>query len=319
MTKPLLSTAEKPTFPISLRDRLSKPQLVLQLMVLPAVLAMLIFNFLPMLGMFISFKETDLTNGIFGGQWVGFEHFQEIFEDDRFWLAMKNTVGMSIVKLVFTFIAPILFALVMNEIRSSSYKKLVQTISTLPHFLSYVIVATLCLIFLDPQGMVNHVLMSLHVTKEPIGFMADAKWFWGLGSMLDLWKETGWGAIVFLAAITGVNSEIYEAAKIDGAGRLRCIWHINLPAIRSTIMVMLILNIGNLFYGGSNFDQSYLLGNMFNYDRSYTLGYYTLDNGLIQMRYSFAAAADLIISTLSLTLLLVTNWTAKKINGSNIF
>jgi ABC-type polysaccharide transport system, permease component len=319
MSKPLLTAAPRPSSPKSMKDRLSRPQVSLQLMVLPAVLAMVIFNFLPMLGMMISFKETDMTDGIFGGQWVGFDNFKEIFADDRFWLAMRNTVGMSIIKLVFTFTAPILFALIMNEIRSNAYKKLAQTISTLPHFLSYVIVATLCLIFLDPQGMVNHLLMSLHITKEPIEFMAEAKWFWGLGSALDLWKETGWGAIVFLAAITGVNSEVYEAARIDGAGRLRCIWHINLPAIRSTIMVMLILNIGNLFYGGSNFDQSYLLGNMFNNDRSYTLGYYTLDNGLIQMRYSFAAAADLIISTLSLTLLLAANWTAKKMNGSNIF
>ncbi|GLX67235.1 ABC transporter permease [Paenibacillus glycanilyticus] len=318
MNKPLMATDRRPGS-ASLRGKLSSPQVILQLMVLPAVLAMVIFNFMPMFGMLIAFKETDLTDGIFGGKWVGFAHFKEIFEDDRFWMAMHNTIGMSILKLVITFAAPILFALIMNEIRSNAYKKVVQTISTLPHFLSYVIVATLCLIFLDPQGIVNHVLMSLHLTKEPIEFMAEAKWFWGLGSALDLWKETGWGAIVFLAAITGVNGEVYEAARMDGAGRLRCIWHINLPAIRSTIMVMLILNIGNLFYGGSNFDQSYLLGNMFNTDRSYTLGYYTLDNGLIQMRYSFAAAADLIISTLSLTLLLLTNWVAKKINGSNIF
>jgi len=294
-------------------------QLILQLMLLPALLTLLIFSYLPMFGIVIAFKDYNVLDGLFGGAWVGFDHFREMFGDERFHSALRNTLAMSSIKLVVTFLAPVLFALVLNELPLARFKKWTQTLTTLPHFLSYVIIATLTMIFLDPKGIVNGLLQSLGLTNGPIEFLAEPGHFWTLGASLDLWQETGWGAIIYLAAITGINTEIYEAAKVDGAGRLRTIWHINLPAIRSTIMVLLILNIGSLIYGGSNFNQSYLLGNVFNRDTSYVLGYYTLDNGLLQMRYAFATAVDLFQSCISLVLLLAANWTAKKINGSNIF
>ncbi|WP_130605355.1 ABC transporter permease [Cohnella abietis] len=294
-------------------------QLILQLMILPALLTLLIFSYLPMFGIVIAFKEYNVLDGLFGGKWIGFEHFREMFADDRFHNALRNTMGMSSIKLVLTFLAPVAFALILNEIPFARFKKWTQTLTTLPHFLSYVIIATLTMIFLDPKGIINNILQGLGIIKQPIEFLSESSHFWTIGASLDLWQETGWGAIIYLAAITGINTEIYEAAKVDGAGRLRTIWHINLPAIKGTIMVLLILNIGSIIYGGSNFNQSYLLGNVFNRDTSYVLGYYTLDNGLLQMRYAFATAVDLFQSCVSLVLLLLANWGAKKINGSNIF
>jgi len=294
-------------------------QITLQLMILPALLTILIFSYLPMFGIVIAFKDYNVLDGFFAGKWVGLAHFREMFADERFQSALRNTLGMSSIKLILTFMAPVLFALILNEIPFARYKKWAQTLTTLPHFLSYVIIATLTMIFLDPKGIVNGVLQGLGIIDQPIEFLADPGHFWTLGASLDLWQETGWGAIIYLAAITGINTEIYEAAKVDGAGRLRTIWHINLPAIKGTIMVLLILNIGSIIYGGSNFNQSYLLGNVFNRDTSYVLGYYTLDNGLLQMRYAFATAVDLFQSVVSLVLLLLANWGAKKLNGSNIF
>ncbi|RXZ81403.1 sugar ABC transporter permease [Paenibacillaceae bacterium] len=301
------------------RTHTGSNQLLLQLMIVPALLSMLIFSYLPMFGIVIAFKDYNVLNGLLGGDWVGLKHFRELFADERFHNALRNTLAMSGIKLVLTFMAPVLFALILNEIPFARFKKWAQTLTTLPHFLSYVIIATLTMIFLDPKGMINDLLQGMGLVDRPIEFLSESGYFWLLGASLDLWQETGWGAIIYLAAIAGINTEIYEAAKVDGAGRLRTIWHINLPAIKGTIMVLLILNIGSLIYGGSNFNQSYLLGNVFNRDTSYVLGYYTLDNGLLQMRYAFAAAADLFQSVVSLFLLLAANWAAKRINGSNIF
>lgn len=288
-------------------------------MVLPALLTLLIFNYLPMFGIIIAFRDYNVLHGLLGGNWVGFEHFREFFGDARFQSALRNTLAMSSIKLIATFLAPVAFALILNELPFARFKKWTQTLTTLPHFLSYVIIATLTMIFLDPKGIINNLLMTIGFIDKPIEFLSEAKYFWALGAGLDLWQETGWGAIIYLAAIAGINTEIYEAAKVDGAGRLRTIWHINLPAIKGTIMVLLILNIGSIMYGGSNFNQSYLLGNVFNRDTSYVLGYYTLDNGLMQMRYAFATAVDLFQSCISLVLLLAANWAAKRINGSHIF
>jgi len=294
-------------------------QLILQLMVLPALLTLLVFSYLPMFGIVIAFKEYDVLKGLLGGRWVGFEHFREMFGDYRFHQALRNTLVMSSIKLLLTFLVPVAFALVLNELPLARFKRWTQTLTTLPHFLSYVIIATLAMIFLDPKGLINGALQSLGLIEQPIEFIADPAHFWSLAAALDIWQETGWGAIIYLAAIAGINTDLYEAAKVDGAGRLRTIWHINLPAIRGTIMVLLILNIGSLMYGGSNFNQSYLLGNVFNRDTSYVLGYFTLDNGLLQMRYAFATAVDLFQSCISLVLLIAANWGAKKLNGSNIF
>ncbi|MFC5407125.1 ABC transporter permease [Cohnella soli] len=294
-------------------------QIDLQLMIVPALLTLLIFSYLPMFGIVIAFKDYNVLEGFFGGKWVGLANFREMFTDERFHSALRNTLAMSSIKLLITFLAPVLFALILNEVPFARFKKWVQTLTTLPHFLSYVIIATLTIIFLDPKGIVNGLLKATGVTDNPVEFLANSHYFWMLGASLDVWQETGWGAIIYLAAITGINLEIHEAAKVDGAGRLRTIWHINLPAIKGTVMVLLILNIGSLMYGGSNFNQSYLLGNVFNRDTSYVLGYYTLDNGLMQMRYSFATAVDLFQSFVSLLLLLAANWGAKKLNGSQIF
>jgi putative aldouronate transport system permease protein len=223
---------------------------------------------------------------------------------------------MSLLNLLFVFPAPIVLAMVFNEAPFKRWKRVVQTASYLPHFLSYVVVASLWRMLLDRAGLVNTALMGLHLIRQPVEFWTTAQYYWPLSVLVNLWQGIGWGAIIYLAAIANVNEEIYEAAIIDGAGRFRRIMSIMLPAISKTIVVMLILQISGLFR--SNFDQSYLLGNPFNRDRSYVLEYYVLDMGLSMMRYSFATAANLVQSVVSLILLLATNAVANRVNQSGI-
>jgi putative aldouronate transport system permease protein len=235
---------------------------------------------------------------------------------------MKNTLGMSLLKFAIAFPIPIIFALFLNEVPSLRLKKFVQTGSYLPHFLSYVVIATIFTIFFGNSGFFNETMQKLGIIEKPIEYLAEPKWFWWLGVIIDVWKETGWHAIVFLAAIAGINTEIYEAAKVDGAGRMRRIFNITLPNIKRTIVVLFILNFGNLLSGGpssSNFDQSYLLGNSFNKSTSYVVQYYTLHEGLNLMRYSFASAAGMVLSFISLGLMVIANYGSKKLSGESIF
>lgn len=292
----------------------------LQIMVLPGILFLLLFCYVPILGNALAFKNYDLATGFWASPWVGFRFFREFLSDDTFWMALKNTFGMSGVKFAFTFTAPILFAIVLNELSSPSLKKLSQTASYLPHFLSYVIVATLAIIILGPSGVVNRQLTINGAAR--IGFLDDPNMFWGVAVGLDLWKETGWNAIIYLAAISGINPELYEAATIDGATRIQRIIHVTLPSIAWTVLMLFILNFGSLLSGGpvgSNFDQSYLLGNAFNRDTSYVLNHYALDLGMTLMRFSFSTAVNLFQSFVSLLLLVTANTVIGKLTDSSLF
>jgi len=301
--------------------RFSK-QLPLQLMVLPGILFLVIFCYIPMFGNVIAFKDYSITDGIFNSPWAGFKYFAQVFSDDDFYLTMRNTLGMSSVKFVFTFIIPIIFAIMLNEIPFLKFKKFVQTGSYLPHFLSYVVVATIWIVFLDPKGLVNAILLNTGIIKSPVEFLSESGLFWWIGTFIDCWKETGWNAIIYIAAIAGISSEQYEAAIVDGASRIKRIKHITLPSIKNTIVVLLILNIGDLLNGGpvgSNFDQSYLLGNVFNRDTSYVIQNYIVNIGLNQMRYSFSTAISCILSAISLILFVGANYGSKKVAKSSIF
>ncbi|MDI6617810.1 MAG: ABC transporter permease subunit [Clostridiales bacterium] len=294
-----------------------KRQMPLQAMVLPGIIVLLIFSYLPMFGIIIAFKDFTIAKGFLGSPWVGLKHFISFFTDSTFIMAMKNTVILSLLRLLICFPAPIIFALILNEIPYLRYKKVVQTSSYFPHFIAYVVVAALWSNLLDPRGLVNNFLIGTGLISKPIEFWTDSGKFRILAIIVDIWKEIGWGAIIYIAAIAGINPELYESAKIDGASRIKQIIYITLPSIASTIAIMFILSIGGLFRG--NLDQSYLFGNAFNKQTSYIIEYYVLDMGFKTMRYSFATAVNLFQSLISLILLVFANWLSGRISGNRIF
>jgi putative aldouronate transport system permease protein len=288
-----------------------------------------IFAYIPMSGLIIAFKDYRSVTGFAGfftSPWTanfGLRHFIALFKDPWFGRILRNTLGISLIKLVFSFPAPIIFALALNELRYGKFKRVVQTISYLPHFISWVVVYGLVFTFLNTQnGLVNRALYELGLIVQPVNVLANADTFWALAVITDVWKELGWWSIIFLAAITGIDPALYDAAKIDGAGRFQCILHITLPGIRGTITVLLILAIGGLFsggMGGSNFEQTFLMGNSVNYQTSMVIGYYAYQMGILNQRYSFATAVGMFQSVISLILVLAANRIAKKLTGEGIY
>lgn len=305
--------------------RIFKKQISLQIFVLIGMTYLIIFSFIPMFGIIMGFKDYDIVmgvQGIFTSKFVGVKYFKEFVSDYNFKSLLKNTVNLSLLKLVFTFPLPIIFAIMLSEMRSITFKRIVQTCSYLPHFISWVIISGISFRFFSSTGILNELLKSIKLITEPIGFLTNPDLFWGLAISLDIWKEMGWWAIVFLAAIVGVSQDLYESAHIDGAGRLKRIWYITLPCIKPTIVIVLILSLGNLFGGGlsgSNFEQSYLLGNTMNSSASDIIQTYVFKVGLAQGRYAYATAVGLIQSIISLFLIVGSNFAAKKISGTGLF
>lgn len=300
-------------------------QLSLQLFALAGILYLLIFNVIPMVGVIMGFKDYQITmgfKGIFTAQWVGLKYLKEFVNDYQFPVLVKNTIGISLLKLVFTFPLPIVFAVMLSEMKNGALKKITQTTSYLPHFISWVIISGLSFQFLSSKGIINTLLMKIHLLEKPIGFLTDPSKYWGLATALDVWKETGWWAIVFLAAIMGISQEMYESAKLDGANRLQRIWYITLPCIKPTIVTVLILSLGNLFGGGlsgSSFEQSYLLGNAMNNESSSIIQTYVYNVGLANGRYAYATAVGLVQSVISLIFVFGSNFISKKVAGSSLF
>lgn len=292
-------------------------QLPLHTMVWIGLLQVILFAYVPMFGITIAFQDFSLSSGFFNSPWVGLKYFIEFFSDETFYMALKNTLILSVLRLIFCFPMPILLAIVLNEVRSPKLRKISQTVSYFPHFIAYVVVATLWIAILDTRGLVNTALMQMGFIQQPIEFWTDAGKFRTLAIIVENWKEIGWGAIIYIAAISGIDPGLYEAAQIDGASRLQRIRHITLPCISGTIAVMLILNMGNLFRG--NLDQSVLLGNTFNKSTSYILEYYSLDMGFETMRHSFATAVSFFQSVLSLVLVILANWFSGRVSDKKMF
>lgn len=292
-------------------------QRYLQLMVLPGIIWMLIFNYLPMYGITIAFRDFKITKPISQAAWVGFTYFTEFMNDPVFWNVMKNTLGISLLKLVIGFPIPILFAILLNEMVFVKFKKITQTISYLPHFLSWVILGGILTIWLSDVGLINELLVKFRIIKEPIMFLAEPKYFWWLALLSDTWKEMGWSAIIYLAAIAGVDQEMYEAATVDGAGKMRKIWSITLPSISGTIVVMFILAVGGLL--NSNFDQIMVLKNSLNAPSAEVIDTYVYQMGIRAGRYSYATAVGLFKSFIAAGLLLGANTFTKKLNGRTLF
>ncbi|RRJ67661.1 sugar ABC transporter permease [Paenibacillus oralis] len=265
----------------------------------------------------MAFQKFQIGKSFFDQKWVGFDNFRMLFQDDQFLNALKNTLAMSLLGLIAGFTVPIVFAILLNEVKNSFVKRFVQTVSYLPHFVSWVVVAGIVTKMLSTEnGLINQMLMNLHLISEPIPFMAKDNLFWYIVTSADIWKETGWNAIIYLAAIAGIGPELYEAARVDGAGRLKQIWHITLPGIRSTIIILLIMSIGHLISIG--FEKQFLLGNSLVREKSEVLDLYALNYGLGMGRYSFGTAINVFNSVVSLVLLFVANGIFKKVTKESI-
>ena len=276
----------------------------------PFVIWVIIFKYLPLVGWLMAFQDYKPKLGILGSKWVGFKHFITLFHEEQFYQALQNTLAMSILAIVFGTIFSVGFALLLNELRSTKLKKTVQTVSYLPHFVSWVVVANIVGQILSTTGVVNEVLMTLHIIDTPINFMSRPNLFWGIVTCSDLWKETGWNAIIYLAAITGIDMQLYEAAKVDGANRWQQIKNITLPSIRGTIIILLIMSIGNLINIG--FEKQYLLGNNTVAAKSLVLDKYALDYGIGMVRYSYGTAIGMFKSVVGIVLIFIANTLAKK-------
>lgn len=290
-------------------------QFDLQLLVLPGIIHIIIFSYIPMYGVLMAFQEFQLGDIPGLSQWVGFKQFTLLFTDPNFAIVMRNTVVISMLKLLINFPVPIIFALLLNELTSTRFKRNIQTISYLPHFISWVVGATLMFDFFSvDNGAVNLFLQSLHLIKEPIFFFGHGEYFWSMLVGTDLWKELGWSTIIYVASITSIDAEIYEAAEVDGAGRLAKMWYITISSIMPTIVLLLLFTIGNLL--NANFDQIMMLtnqmGNATLREYADVIDTYVYRVGLREARYSFATAAGLFKSAINITLLLVANQLARK-------
>lgn len=292
-------------------------QRYLYLMSIPFVILVIIFNYFPLWGWTMAFQNYKPGFPIMEQEWVGLKHFIELFSDDRFYRVLRNTLAMSIMGLSIGFVVPIIFAVLLNEVRLSFFKRIVQTITYLPHFVSWVVVAGIVIKMLSIDGgIVNDLLVGLGIIDKPIQFMAKGEYFWIIVVLSDLWKEMGWNAIIFLAAIAGIDPQLYEAAKVDGAGRLRRIWHVTLPGIRPTILVLLILSIGHLTSIG--FEKQFLLGNNLVVDYSEVLDLYALNYGIGLNRFSYGTAIGIFNSIVSIILLFIANGIFKRFSNQSV-
>lgn len=277
----------------------------------------ILFNYIPLVGWVMAFQKYKPKTGLLHSKFIGLEKFKFLFSDANFILDIRNTLAMGVLNLVCTFVMAILFAILLNELQSKGGKKVVQTISYLPHFLSWIIVTGILHDSLSTTGIVNEVLTNLHIINGPINFFAETKYFWGLVAFANVWKETGWNAIIYLAAITSIDPNLYEAAEIDGAGRWGKIRHITLPSLRPTIMILLLMNIGNVLNAG--FEVQYILGNGLIKKVSETIDIYTLTWGISQNDYALGTAAGIFRSLVSIALILIANFVARKTGDDKLF
>ena len=287
------------------------------LMLLPGILFLLVYHIAPMFGSVSAFQDFVTAKGFFGSKWVGLENFKFMFQLPDTWSILSNTLIIAVSKIIFNLIFAVLFAVLLNELRHLWLKKTIQTIAYLPHFLSWVILATIFRDILDPSGLVNTVLMNLHLIGEPIFFLGDNSWFQGVIVATDVWKEFGYNAVMFIAALVGVNPELYEAAAMDGAGRLRRIWHITLTSIRPTIVLVATLNIANIFNAG--FDQIFNLYSPVVYATGDVIDTYVYRAGFVSAQYSLATAVGLMKSVVSFILIIVSYKLADRFAGYRIF
>jgi putative aldouronate transport system permease protein len=288
----------------------------LYFMVLPGLIYFIMFKYVPMGGLVIAFKDYSPFKGIWGSPWVGLANFKKFFSNSDFLKLLTNTLGISILQLIFYFPAPIILSLFLNEVRHSGYKRVVQTLVYIPHFVSWVIVASLTYqLFNVTDGVFNVIYKA--ITGSTFDILSKSSTFWGLIVGQDIWRETGYGTIIFLAALAGVDQELYEAARVDGAGRWRLMWHITLPAIRGTIVMMLIMRVGGILNTG--YEQIFLMRNDLNLARSEVFDTYIYTKGIKQGMYSFSSAVGMFKSVVGMILVLTSDRIAKALGESGLY
>lgn len=288
----------------------------LYLLALPGSLFFLAFKYLPMWGIVIAFQDYSPFAGILKSDWVGFDHFVRLFNSQDFGIIFRNTLVINLMLLVFFFPLPIILSLLLNELRSQAYKRIIQSIVYMPHFLSWVIVVGLTTIMLSAsQGLVNQVVEALG--REKVAFLTEPKFFWIILTAQSIWKDCGWGTIIFLAAMSSVDPQLYDAAKIDGASRLRQMWHVTLPGIRNVTVILLILQLGALMDVG--FEQVYLMYNGAVSEVAEVFDTYVYKVGVLQGQFGFSTAAGLFKSVVGMTLVVAANYFAKKVGEEGVF
>jgi putative aldouronate transport system permease protein len=289
-----------------LRDMIRQRELIL--MSIPIMIYVFIFSYLPLGGWAMAFQRYRPGRDV--QEWIGFEHFEFLFTDPVFFRVMRNTLGMSAINLVLGFSCAIFLALMINEIRQKAFKRLVQTISYMPHFFSWVIAVSMIAAFLASDGILNRILTGLGLQDSPNIFLGNPDYSWWIVGWSNVWKSVGWNTIIYLAAITAIDPQLYESAEIDGAGRFSRIWHVTLPGIKSTILVLVIMNIGWILNAG--FEVQYLLANGLTMPAIETIDVFVIRYGINLRNYSLATALGMFKTVVSIVLILGANYLSKK-------
>ena len=284
-------------------------------MVLPGVAFMIVFNYIPIYGIIIAFKNYTVIDTISSAPWVGFENFRIILHDSFFWEAVGNTLAISMMKLGLGFAIPIILAIMIFEMRDGKLKKFIQTVSYIPHFFSWIVLGGMMISWLSTNGFINQVLMSLGMMDKGVNHLLDPDKYWWIAVLSDLWKEVGWGTILYLAGMSRIDPTFYEAARIDGATKLTQIRTITLPLLTPIISLNLILNVSGIL--GSNLDQTLVLMNSQNQNKSEVINSFVYKMGLTQGDFSYATAVGLGIAIISVILLVITDRVTRKLNNGN--
>ena len=288
----------------------------LMIMSIPMLLYVFLFNYFPMWGWITAFMDYKPKKGPLGSEWVGLEHFEWLFGRSEFLEGIRNTLAMSLINLVLGTLCAVLLAILLNEVRTRAFKRTVQTVTYLPHFLSMVIVVSMAQNIFSTNGPINQALLSLGLINEEIFWLGEEKLFWWLVGIINVWKEVGWNSIIYISTMTSIDPTLYEAAAIDGAGRFNRILHVTLPGIKSTFVVLMIMNIGHLMEAG--FEIQYLMGNSQVEHYSRTIDVFVLEYGISNNNFGRATAAGMFKSIVAIILLFSANWVAKKLDEDTL-
>lgn len=311
----MAATAPKQGYWFRLRNRMLQHKYIYML-ALPGILYFILFKFVPMWGLLLAFKDYNPYTGFWDSEWVGLRHFIELFSDSNFYVMLRNTFAINIFGLVFMFPLPIILAMMLNEVRHETFKRINQSIVYLPHFLSWVVVASMTFFILSTDvGIINKLITDSG--GESIAFLSNPNYFWGLITAQNMWKEAGWGTIIFLAAMAGVDPQRYEAAVVDGANRWRQIWHITLPAIRPTILILLILRLGQMADVG--FEQILLMINPLVISMAEVFDTYAYTQGILKGQISAGVTVGMFKGVVGFVLVMTSNYIVKKLGHDGIY
>lgn len=291
-----------------------KNNFALYLMMIPGTLALLLFSYIPMYGVIMAFQNFNVFDGYFGSPWVGLQHFKVLFSDPSFFRLLKNTFWLGALTFIFTFPMPILLAILMNECRLSKFKRVIQSVSYLPHFIPMVVMVGIMFELLGSYGVINNVLNFFGIAS--ISFFSSPEWFRPMYIFSAIWKGIGWGSIIYMGVVSGIDPTLYEAADVDGANRWKKIIHITLPALKPTIVTLFILDVGGVMKVG--FEKVFLMYSPAVYEVADVLSTYVYRQGIIDSNYSYSAAVDLFNNVIAVIFVLTANWLAKKLGEEGV-